>query len=203
MLGATFLNRYRLEAELGQGGMGTVYRAHDVLLDRYVAIKVLTEARLGAEGRTRLLHEARAVARLNHPNIIAIYDVADTGADLVGGADIGASSGRQPIEPTGSQLFIIMELAQGETLDRRGPQALADTLDIAVQVCAALDHAHAHGIIHGDLKPENIAIAPDGTAKLMDFGLARYQTSDEAETRLVGTVLYLAPEQARGQAVDA
>src|SRR5204863_7729200 len=83
MLGATFLNRYRLEAELGQGGMGSVYRAHDVLLDRAVAIKVLTESRLGAEGRARLLHEARAVARLNHPNIIAIYDVADTGASGV------------------------------------------------------------------------------------------------------------------------
>src|SRR5437763_12564837 len=126
MLGATFLNRYRLEAELGQGGMGTVYRALETLLDRYVAIKVLTEARLGAEGRARLLHEARAVARLNHPNIVAIYDVADT----------GANPGPQPAVPidgraTG-QLFIVMELVQGETLDRRGPQSLAETLDIAL-----------------------------------------------------------------------
>src|SRR5206468_6066736 len=80
MLGNTLLNRYRLEAELGQGGMGTVYRAQDVLLDRPVAIKVLSQARLGANGRARLLHEARAVARLNHPNIMAIYDVADAGA---------------------------------------------------------------------------------------------------------------------------
>src|SRR5437763_15849225 len=86
MLGATFLNRYRLEAELGQGGMGTVYRAQDALLDRSVAIKVLTEARLGADGRARLLHEARAVARLNHPNIIAIYDVADSGVTNNNGA---------------------------------------------------------------------------------------------------------------------
>src|SRR5579859_364154 len=198
MLGATLLNRYRLEAELGQGGMGTVYRAQDALLDRFVAIKVLAQARLGAEGRARLLHEARAVARLNHPNIIAIYDVADT----------GATNGFQPVErvagpaPAGG-LFIVMELAQGETLHERGPQSLAETLDIALQVCAALDHAHTHGIIHGDLKPENIAIAPDGTAKLMDFGLARYLGSDQAETRLMGTVLYLAPEQARGQVVDA
>src|ERR1700674_149159 len=92
MLGATLLNRYRLEAELGQGGMGTVYRALDALLDRPVAIKVLAEARLGAEGRARLLHEARAVARLNHPNIIAIYDVAAT----------GATDGSQAAEPLDS-----------------------------------------------------------------------------------------------------
>ena len=198
MLSHTLLNRYRLVDELGRGGMGTVYRAHDALLDRQVAIKVLTETRLGAEGRARLLHEARAVARLNHPNIIAIYDVADTGV-IPEPPPAAAAAPR----PGPSQLFIIMELAQGQTLDQHGPQPLAQTLDIAVQVCAALDHAHTHGIIHGDLKPENIAIAPDGTAKLMDFGLARYLAQDQAETRLMGTVLYLAPEQARGQAVDA
>src|SRR5258708_8921625 len=116
MLGAMLLNRYRLEAELGQGAMGTVYRAQDVLLDRPVAIKVLTEARLGAEGRARLLHEARAVARLNHPNIIAIYDVADT----------GAANGAPAAEPldspaAGGQVFIVMEVAGGGTPDRRGP----------------------------------------------------------------------------------
>src|SRR5260221_3307240 len=137
MLGAMLLNRYRLEAELGQGAMGTVYRAQDVLLDRPVAIKVLTEARLGAEGRARLLHEARAVARLNHPNIIAIYDVADT----------GAANGAQDAAPVATGgLFIVMELAQGETLHERGPQSLAQAPHIALHVCAPLAHAHTHGI---------------------------------------------------------
>src|SRR5258708_24682423 len=152
MLGAMLLNRYRLEAELGQGAMGTVYRAQDVLLDRCVAIKVLREARLGAEGWARLMHEARAVARLNHPNIIAIYDVAATGVTN------GASSAEPLDSPAApGQLFIVMELAEGETLDRRGTQTLAETLDIALQVCAALDHPPTHGIIHLDLKPDTIA----------------------------------------------
>ena len=199
MIGTTLLDRYRLEAELGQGGMGSVYRAHDTLLDRDVAIKVLTDPSLGAHGRSRLLREARAAARINHPNIIAIYDVAE--ADPGNGHRSDASS--DPGQLAESLLFIIMELAQGETLDRRGPGSLAETLDIAQQVCAALDHAHEHGIIHRDLKPENVVIAPDGTAKLMDFGLARYLASDEAEPLPLGTVLYLAPEQARGQPVDA
>ena len=99
--------------------------------------------------------------------------------------------------------FIVMELAQGESLDRRSPGTLAEILAIARQICAALDHAHNHGIIHRDLKPENVVITPDGTAKLMDFGLARHTASDDEEPLLTGTVFYLAPEQARGQVVDA
>lgn len=93
MIGTTLLNRYHLEAELGKGGMGTVYRAHDTLLDRDVAIKVLADPGLGSTGRTRLMSEARAVARLNHPNIISIYDVAEAGA---GNADGESAAGERP-----------------------------------------------------------------------------------------------------------
>jgi len=195
----TLLNRYHLEAELGKGGMGTVYRAHDTLLDRDVAIKVLTDPSLRSTGRTRLIREARAVARLNHPNIISIYDVAEAGAGKAGGESAG---GDNPLS-AGGMPFIVMELAQGETLDRRRPGSLAETLAIARQICAALDHAHEHGILHRDLKPENVVIAPDGTAKLMDFGLARHLSSNDVEPELIGTVLYLAPEQVRGQVIDA
>jgi len=199
MLATTLLNRYHLEAELGKGGMGTVYRAHDTLLDRDVAIKVLTDPSLGSTVRSRLISEARSVARLNHPNIISIYDVAE--------ADAGKADWENVAEGNSTIAeglpFIVMELAQGETLDRRSPGSLAELLSIARQICSALDHAHDHGIIHRDLKPENVVIASNGMAKLMDFGLARPLSSGEVEPELTGTVLYLAPEQALGQVVDA
>ncbi len=198
-MGTILLNRYQLEAELGKGGMGTVYRAHDTLLDRDVAIKVLTDPGLGTSGRARLLSEARAVARLNHPNIISIYDVAEAGA---GSFDEKNAAGDNASSAEGLP-FIVMELAQGDTLDQHGPGSLAEILAIARQICAALDHAHEHGIIHRDLKPENVVISPDGTTKLMDFGLARLVASDDVEPFVTGTVLYLAPEQARGETIDA
>lgn len=199
MIGTTLLNRYHLVAELGKGGMGTVYRAHDTLLDRDVAIKVLTDPGLGTTGRARLLREARAVARLNHPNIISIYDVAEAGA---GKSSAESAASENALKAEGFP-FIVMELAQGDTFDQRRPESLAEILAIARQICAALDHAHEHGIIHRDLKPENVVISPDGSAKLMDFGLARHIASDDAEPFVTGTVFYLAPEQARGEPVDA
>ena len=120
MIGTTLQNRYRLDAELGRGGMGTVYRAHDTLLDRDVAVKVLSTSGLGTEGRTRLLREAQAAAKLNHPNIVAVYDVGE--------AD-GAP-------------FVVMELVEGESLRRSQPKAMDEILSITRQVCAALDQAH-------------------------------------------------------------
>ncbi len=188
MIGATLQNRYRLDAELGRGGMGVVYRAHDTLLDRAVAVKVLSESRLGTEGRARLLREARAAAQLNHPNIVAIHDAGE-----VDGTP-----------------FIVMELAEGETLHARRPPGIDEIVEIARQLCAALEHAHAHGIIHRDLKPENVICTPLSRSqepgvrvKLMDFGLARSLASRlSAEGTLVGTVFYLAPEQIRGDAID-
>src|SRR5512136_2202758 len=136
MIGTLLQNRYRLDEELGRGGMGMIYRAYDTLLDRDVAVKVLTEAGLGTEGRARLLREAQAVAKLNHPNIVAVYDAGE-----VDGTP-----------------FIVMELVEGSPLRECPPQTLEETLKIAQQLCAALEHAHTHGIVHRDLKPENVLV---------------------------------------------
>lgn len=181
MIGTLFSGRYQIAAELGRGGMGVVYRAHDVVLDRDVAVKLLPEGHLGAQGRARLLHEARAAARLNHPNIIAVYDA-------------GQAAGFT---------FVVMELLEGESLYKRRPDSLGETLAISRQICLALDHAHSHGIVHRDLKPENVIVTPSGLAKLTDFGLARSAASRlTQDTQLSGTVFYLAPEQALGKTVD-
>jgi serine/threonine protein kinase len=181
VIGTLFNERYRLDAEIGRGGMGVVYRAHDTLLERHVAIKVMSAAALGTEGRARLLHEARAVAQLNHPNIISVHDA-------------GESEGSS---------FIIMELLEGESLFERRPDSLDEILSIARQICRALEHAHTNGIVHRDLKPENVLLTPDGTAKLTDFGLARSVASRlTSEGTIVGTVFYLAPELALGQDFD-
>lgn len=182
MIGTLLNERYRLDAELGGGGMGTVYRAHDVLLDRPIAVKLVGEIGLDTKGRTRLLHEARAVAQLNHPNIVSVYDA-------------GESEGRT---------FIVMELVEGESLHQRRPESLEEVLSIARQVCAALEHAHRHGIVHRDIKPENVLLSVDGLAKLSDFGLARSVASRlSREEGVTGTAFYLAPEQALGQEIDA
>lgn len=175
-------NRYLLKSELGRGGMGVVYQAHDTLLEREVAVKVLWSSTLGTQGRARLLREAQAAARLNHPNIINIYDA-------------GATDGLS---------YIVMELLDGESLFDRKPGSLEETLRIIRQVCEALGHAHVNGIIHRDLKPENVIVTSKGVAKLTDFGLSRSLTSRiSQEGSIVGTVYYLAPEQALRQDVDS
>ena len=180
-LGSYIHGRYRLEAELGRGGMGLVYRATDTLLDRPVAVKVLSASALGTPGRARLLHEARAAAQLNHPHIVKVYDA---------GEDEG-------------QTFIVMELLEGEPLNPREPPPLQELLDIMRQVCSALEHAHEHGVIHRDLKPENILVTAAGHATLTDFGLARSRSARlTTEGSILGTVFYLAPEQALGRDVD-
>jgi ABC-type oligopeptide transport system substrate-binding subunit len=181
VIGTTLQNRYRLDAVLGQGGMGVVYRAHDTLLDRPVAVKVVSKASLGTEGRARLMHEAQAAARLNHPNVVTVYDA-------------GESEGLP---------FIVMEWVKGHALHDRRPEELDQIVSCARDICAALQHAHAHGIVHRDLKPENVLIALDGAAKLTDFGLARSMASRITdEGTIVGSVFYLAPELALGQDFD-
>jgi len=173
--------RYRLERPLGQGGMGTVFQGYDTLLDRPVAVKVLTPGKLGTEGRSRLLTEARAVARLNHPNIVAVYDAGE--------AD-GAP-------------YVVMELLEGDSLHEKPPENLPTLVEIAKQVCRALAETHARGIIHRDLKPENIILTPGGVAKLTDFGLARSDASRLTDSgALIGTVFYISPEQALGRELD-
>src|SRR5512136_228677 len=123
MLDVLLNQRYRLDAELGRGGMGVVYRAHDTLLDRDVAVKVLNDSGLGTEGRARLLREAQAVARLNHPNVVAVYDAGEVDPASAPGA--------------GGMPFIVMELVEGASLHECPPQTLEETLKIAQQLCAA------------------------------------------------------------------
>ena len=181
MIGILLNERYRIDAELGRGGMGTVHRAHDTVLDRDVAVKLLSESGLGTEGRERMLREAQAIAKLNHPNIVQVHDAGQ-------------------LEGTP---FIVMELVEGQSLHDHPPKDPQGIVAVARQICAALEHAHSHGIIHRDLKPENVLIGPDGTAKLMDFGLARSMASRlTTEGQITGTVFYLAPEVALGQTVD-
>jgi tetratricopeptide (TPR) repeat protein len=183
------VNRYRLDEELGRGGMGIVYRGHDTVLDRPVAIKVLTTAGLGSEGKNRLLNEAQAAARLNHPNIVSVHDAGEAGGTP----------------------FIIMELVEGRLLrdlvslpEGSSPAPLPETIAFLRQVCAALEHAHRHGIIHRDLKPENVVITHNQTVKLMDFGLARLAGASRLteEGAIVGTFAYLAPEVMLGESAS-
>lgn len=178
---ATVLNdRYELGEELGRGGMGVVHRAHDTLLDRPVAIKLLTEAQLETLGRSSMLNEAQAIAKLKHPNIVAVYDAGE-------------------IEGVP---YIVMELVEGISLNDTKPEGFEAIIKVSRQVCQALDHAHSHGIVHRDLKPENVLLERDGTAKLVDFGIARPVASRlTSEGDIIGTVFYLAPEAAQGREI--
>ena len=181
--GTLLAQRYRIEEKLGEGGMGVVYKAHDTLLERLVAIKALSSHLLGGEGLKRLLREAQSAAKLTHPNIVAIHDVIEEGETRL----------------------IVMEYVAGRTLRELIPLPWVQAVEIAGQVCQALEYAHSQGVVHRDIKPENIVLTPDATAKVMDFGLAR----SEGRSRLtqtgmiVGTVAYMAPEQALQGAADA
>ena len=180
------LGRYQILERIGVGGMASVYRAHDPTLNRDVAIKVLPSYE--AEDPTfveRFSREAQAVARLNNPNITQIHDF---------GEDKGFS-------------YIVMELVVGGTLQDRldGPMDLADILDIVGPLASALDYAHGQGIVHRDIKPTNILLAPDGTPKLSDFGISRLLEGSATLTRadsVMGTPQYMSPEQALGKPAD-
>ena len=174
-------DRYRLEDELGQGGMGTVHRAFDTTLEREVAVKLVTGYEMETEGRARLLQEAKSIAQLNHPNIVTVHD-----------------AGEMDQTP-----YIVMELIEGTSLHETPPADLDRLVHIAAQICAALEHAHERDIVHRDLKPENVLIDPEGNAKLMDFGIARSMASRMTqEGRIEGTVFYMAPELALGKEYD-
>jgi len=197
----THLGRYEIRSKLGAGGMGEVYLARDTKLDRNVALKVLPADLATRRDRMRRFEqEAKAASALNHPNIITIYE----------------------IEQIESVNFIATELIEGETLRQRlrsAPIKLGQVLDVAIQTASALSAAHAAGIVHRDIKPENIMVRRDGIVKVLDFGLAKLterlppdSVDTEAPTRAVvntepgvilGTAIYMSPEQARGQQVDA
>jgi serine/threonine protein kinase/tetratricopeptide (TPR) repeat protein len=195
MLGQT-LGHFRVLEQIGAGGMGVVFRAHDEQLDRDVALKVLPAVLLAdAESRKRLRKEALALAKLSHPNIGVVHAFSSQG-----GVD-----------------FLVMEYVPGSSLGQRlvsGSIPEKEALALAAQIASALEEAHRQGIVHRDLKPSNIMVTPKGYAKVLDFGLARvFKHSDDksaTETSLetrkdaaAGTLPYMAPEQLRGEAVDA
>ena len=179
------IGNYQLLAKLGTGGMGVVYKAHQASMDRCVALKVLPR-RLARDPSfiERFLREARSAARLNHPNIVRAYDVGEADGFY----------------------YFAMELVEGESLRQRiarlGRIGQADALEVAGQIAQALEHAHAHHLVHRDIKPDNILLTRHGVAKLADLGLAKHAT-DASLTQTdapVGTPLYMSPEQARGMA---
>ncbi|HEX2639041.1 MAG TPA: protein kinase, partial [Pyrinomonadaceae bacterium] len=191
------LGRYHVVEMLGSGGMGNVYLAEDSSLRRKVALKVLSEKIAGDKLiLQRFEQEALAVSALNHPNILTIFEIA---------------------ESEGSR-FIVSEYVAGDTLRKRiGALSVREALEIALQVASALEAAHGSGVVHRDIKPENIVVRDDGLIKVLDFGLAKLTTRNagfpdrEAETlpfvetvpgMILGTASYMSPEQARGQAVD-
>jgi serine/threonine-protein kinase len=181
-------DRYRVDARIGSGGMAEVYRGHDPVLNRTVAIKILlAQWARDMSFVDRFRREAQAAARLNHPNIVAVYD---TGVD-------------------GDTKWIVMEYIEGKTLhdflaDGRRPTPV-QACEIAGSICGALASAHAQGVIHRDIKPANVMVTRDGTVKLMDLGIARLVTGPETAPQtsaILGTASYMSPEQAQGRPID-
>ena len=198
MIGTT-LAHFKITGKLGEGGMGEVYRAEDTKLGREVAIKVLPEAfTQDPERLARFEREAQLLASLNHPNIGAIYG----------------------LEEADDKRFLVLELIDGDTLQEliRKGVPLERSLEMAAQVAGALEEAHEQGIVHRDLKPANVKVTPNGTVKVLDFGLAKAWAPDPGDPRIsasptltaqmtqagviLGTAAYMSPEQARGQEVD-
>ena len=189
------LGPYEILGLIGSGGMGEVYRARDPRLGRDVAIKVIsTDEAPSAERLRRFEDEARAVASLSHPNVLAVFDVGTRG-----------------VEP-----YVVFELLEGETLRQRlqrGPLPPRSAVEAGVQACRGLQAAHARRILHRDLKPENLFLTSDGFVKILDFGLAKLTRGEGADAGaertqtvagvVMGTPGYLSPEQARGQEADA
>jgi hypothetical protein len=173
--------RYEIKEPIGRGGMGAVYRATDRELDRDVAIKVLNEPRGGA-GHPSLLHEARVLARLEHPGIVPVHDFGRL------------ADGRA---------WYSMKLVRGSRLDdyARGIDSLPERLRLFLRICEPVAFAHAHGVVHRDLKPANVMVGPFGEVLIMDWGVARVlgDGGGEAPGTVLGTPGYMAPEQARGR----
>jgi serine/threonine protein kinase len=193
MIGKT-ISHYKILEELGRGGMGTVYKAHDLKLDRFVALKFL-DMHLGAskQQKQRFIHEAKAASSLDHSNICTIHEIDETKT--------------APGEPGEGQMFIVMACYEGESLQEKiNNQKLKtrDALDFAIQIARGIARAHEANIVHRDLKPANIMITDRNEIKIVDFGLAKLssQTKLTKDGSTMGTVSYMSPEQTRGEAVD-
>ena len=187
MDGKVFGNRYELINKIGSGGMAIVYKAYDNIDDRIVAVKVLKDEYLANEEfRRRFKNESKAIAVLSHPNIVKVFDVS-----------------------FGDRLqYIVMEYVDGITLkeyiEQQGVINWKEAVHFMGQILAALQHAHDKGIVHRDVKPQNIMIATDGTIKVTDFGIARFARSDHKTMtdKAIGSVYYISPEQARSEVTD-
>jgi serine/threonine-protein kinase len=188
LIGTVLSGRYRLESKLGSGGMSTVYLARDETLQRWVAVKVMhREMSDQPDQIERFRREARAVAQLSHPNVVAVIDAGEDGG----------------------YPYIVFEYVEGETLkqriDRLGRLPIVEAAAYGIEVGRGLAAAHAHRLVHRDVKPQNVLIDPEGRAKVTDFGIARSLESDGLTKtgRVLGTTDYVAPEQAMGQEIDA
>ena len=179
-------NRYQILSRIGQGGMSYVYRAADTTLGREVAVKVLKEEFAeDAEFVERFKNEARSAAKLSHPNIVAVYDIVDSG----------------------ELHYIVMELVEGITLKnyiaKKGVLTNKETIGIALQAAEGIAEAHRNGIIHRDIKPQNIIISKDGKIKVADFGIAKSVSGDTLNSQsVIGSAHYIAPEQAKSKQTD-
>src|SRR4249919_3428770 len=187
MIGTVLSGRYKLEAKLGSGGMSTVYLANDATLDRAVAVKVMhREMSEQPDQLERFRQEARAVAKLSHPNVVAVIDAGEDGGHP----------------------YIVFEYVEGETLKQRiarlGALDTQEALAYAIEIARGLTVAHARNMVHRDIKPQNVLIDAEGRAKLTDFGISRQLEQDgmTATGRVLGTTDYVAPEQAMGHGVD-
>jgi serine/threonine-protein kinase len=189
LIGTALGGRYRLDARIGQGGMSTVYRAFDLVLERPVAIKLMHRSLASdSDQLERFRREARAVAQLNHPHIVTVIDAGE--------------------EPAGDGTpYIVLEYVAGETLKdllrREGALEITQALAYAIEIARALGAAHEQLIVHRDVKPQNVLLTPEGSAKITDFGIARTLTEQglTMDGRVIGTTDYVSPEQALGESV--
>jgi hypothetical protein len=198
LLGTALGGRYRLDARIGEGGMSTVYRAFDTVLERPVAVKLMhREIASDSDQLERFRREARAVAQLSHPHIVTVIDAGEE--EWGAGARAGAAAGGTP--------YIVFEHVEGETLKglirREGPLEITEAIAYAIEIARALGAAHEHHIVHRDVKPHNVLLSAEGAAKITDFGIARTLTEQglTIEGRVLGTTDYVSPEQALGHRV--
>ena len=187
-VGQVFDGRYKIEGTVGVGGMAIVFEATDLLTNRKVAVKMLKDSVSGnTQAIKRFIIESKAVAMLNHENIVKIYDIS----------------------VRGEHKYIVMEFLEGITLreymKNKGPLSWRETVEFTEQILAALDHAHMKGVVHRDIKPQNIMLLEGGFVKVTDFGIAKIPKAETLTMadKAIGTVFYISPEQAQGRKIDA